>query len=133
MPNVLTSQTILDGERLAIIKVTGSVDTAETGVVKVDVSTLAANASGQACTGCKLNKVWSQTHGLEVQMLWVATTSLMIITLPQNDNYHMDYSMFGGIPNDSGAGKTGDIAFTTLDVGAGDTYSVVMEVIKTYG
>lgn len=132
MPNVLTSQTILDGERLAIIKVTGSVDTAETGVVKVDVSTLAPFGA-LACTGCKLNRVWSQTHGLEVTMSWAATTPVMIITIPQNDNYLMDYSTFGGIPNNAGAGKTGDITFTTLDVSAGDTYSIVMEVIKTYG
>lgn len=132
MPNVLTSQTILDGERLAIIKVTGAVDTAETNVVKVDVSTL--NPQGALpCTGCKLNRVWAQTHGLEVLMSWDAATPLMIITLPQNTNYFMDYSMFGGIPNNSGTGKTGDITFTTLDVGAGDTYSIVMEVIKTYG
>jgi hypothetical protein len=132
MANVLTSQTILDGERLAIIKVTGLVDTAETGVVKVDVSTL--NPQGAlACTGCILNRVWSQTHGCDVQMLWAATTPLMIITLPQNNNYFMDYSMFGGIPNNSGTGKTGDISFTTQDVSAGDTYSIVMEVIKTYG
>jgi len=132
MANVLTSQTILDGERLAIIKVTGFVDTTETAVVKIDVSTL--NPQGAlACTGCILNRVWSQTHGCEIQMLWAATTPLMIITLPQNNNYFMDYSMFGGIPNNSGAGKTGDISFTTMDVGAGDAYSVVIEVIKTYG
>lgn len=132
MANVLTSQTILDGERLAIIKVTGFVDTTETNVVKVDVSTLTSKGA-LTCTGCKLNRVWSQTHGCEVQMLWDATTPLMIITLPQNNNYFMDYSMFGGIPNNSGTGKTGDISFTTQDVSAGDTYSIVMEVIKTYG
>lgn len=132
MANVLTSQTILDGERLAIIKVTGVIDTAETNVVKVNVGSLSSH-NGQACTGCKLNKVWAQTHGCEVEMLWEATTPLMIITIPQNNNYHLDYSSFGGIPNNSGAGKTGNISFTTLDVSAGDTYSVVLEVIKTYG
>tara|TARA_R110002126_G_scaffold285312_1_gene435551 strand:+ start:140 stop:538 length:399 start_codon:yes stop_codon:yes gene_type:complete len=132
MANVLTSQTILDGERLAILKFTGFLDTTETAVVKVDVSTL--NPQGAlACTGCKLNKIWSQTHGCEVQLLWAATTPLMIVTLPQNDNYFMDYSSFGGIPNNSGTGKTGDISFTTQDVSAGDTYSIVLEVIKTYG
>jgi len=132
MANVLTSQTILDGERLAIIKVTGYIDTAETNVVKVNVANLSSHG-GQACTGCKLNRVWSQTHGCEVEMLWEATTPLMIITIPQNNNYHLDYSSFGGIPNNSGTGKTGNITFTTLDVSAGDAYSVVMEVIKTYG
>ena len=132
MANTLTSQTILDGERLAIIKVTGAVDTAETDVIKVDVSTLNPKG-GLTCTGCKLNRVWSQTHGLEVTMSWAATAPVMIITIPQNDNYLMDYSSFGGIPNNAGAGKTGDITFTTLDVSAGDTYSIVLEVIKTYG
>mgnify|MGYP000163772501 CR=1 FL=1 len=132
MANVLTSQTILDGERLAIIKVTGFVDTAETNVVKVNVANLAPHGA-QACTGVKLNQVWAQTHGCEVEMLWEATTPLMIITLPQNTNYHMSYDCFGGIPNNSGTGKTGNITFTTLDVTAGDAYSVVMELIKTYG
>ena len=132
MANALTSQTILDGERLAIIKVTGFVDTTETNVVKIDVGSLAPQGA-KACTGCKLNRVWSQTHGCEIQLLWEATTPLMIITLPQNNNYALDYSTFGGIPNNSGAGKTGNISFTTMDVSAGDAYSVVMEVIKTYG
>jgi hypothetical protein len=132
MPNVLTSQTILDGERLAIIKVTGLVDTAETGVVKVDVSTL--NPQGAlACTGCKLNRIWYQVHGCQIELMYAATTPVMIIALPQNSSYFMDYSTFGGIPNNAGTGKTGDITFTTLDVSAGDTYSIVMEVIKTYG
>jgi len=132
MANVLTSQTILDGERLAIIKVTGLVDTTETNVVKVDVSTLAPKGA-LACTGCKLNRIWSQTHGLQVEMLWDATTPVMIVTIPQNSNYLMDYSTFGGIPNNSGVGKTGDIVFTTQDVSAGDSYAIIMEVIKTYG
>jgi hypothetical protein len=132
MANVLTSQTILDGERLAIIKVTGLVDTAETNVVKVDVSTL--NPQGALpCTGCKLNKIWYQLHGCEVELQWAAATPLMIVALPQNNSYFMDYSEFGGIPNNAGTGKTGDITFTTRDVSAGDTYSIVMEVIKTYG
>ena len=132
MANVLTSQTILDGERLAILKFTGLVDTAETNVVKVDVSTL--NPEGAlACTGCKLNKIWAYIHGCEVELQWAASTPLMIVNLPQNSSYHMDYSSFGGIPNNSGAGKTGDITFTTRDVSAGDSYAIVLEVIKTYG
>ena len=30
------------------------------------------------------------------------------------------------------AGKTGDIAFTTIGATAGDTYSIVLEMVKSY-
>lgn len=132
MANVLTSQTILDGSRLAILKCTGLVDTAETNVVKVNVANLAP--SGELnCTGCQINKIWSYVHGCEVELQWEAATNLMIVNLPQNNSYHMDYSSFGGIPNNSGTGKTGNILFTTRDVSAGDSYAIVIELIKTYG
>lgn len=44
----------------------------------------------------------------------------------------MDFSSFGGIPSNAGAGVTGDVLFTTTDATAGDSYTVVIEGIKTY-
>jgi hypothetical protein len=38
----------------------------------------------------------------------------------------------GGLTNNSGAGKTGAISFTTLDQSAGDAYTVVLEMQKHY-
>ena len=56
MADAVTSQTILDGERLFIGKFTNLSDgTGETAVVKIDVSTLNRNAAGQACNGVKIN------------------------------------------------------------------------------
>jgi hypothetical protein len=133
MADAVTSQTILDGERLFIGKFTNFSDgTGETGVIKIDVSTLSPNAFGLACNGVKLNKIYGTTHGLEVQILWDATTDVFAWQIPQNSNYLMDFSSFGGIPNNAGAGKTGDVLFTTRDAGAGDMYSIVLECIKTY-
>ena len=133
MADAVTSQTILDGERLFIGKFTNFSDgTGETGVIKIDVSTLSPNAFGLACNGVKLNKIYGTTHGLEVQILWDATTDVFAWQIPQNTNYLMDFSSFGGIPNNAGAGKTGDVLFTTRDAGAGDMYSIVLECIKTY-
>jgi hypothetical protein len=43
-----------------------------------------------------------------------------------------DFSYFGGITNNSGAGKNGNIVFSTADASVGDTYFVVLEMIKTY-
>ena len=133
MADAVTSQTILDGERLFIAKFTNFSDgTGETGVIKIDVSTLNPNSFGLACDGVKLNKIYGTTHGMEVQILWDATTDVFAWQIPQNSNYLMDFSSFGGIPNNAGAGKTGDVLFTTRDASAGDMYSIVLECLKTY-
>jgi hypothetical protein len=133
MADAVTSQTILDGERLFIGKFTNISDsTGETGVVKIDVSTLNPNASGLACNGVKINKVWAQTQGMSVDILWDATTDLICETIPADKFYLMDYSSFGGLPNNAGAGKTGDVLFTTVGAAAGDRYTIVIEGIKTY-
>jgi hypothetical protein len=133
MADAVASQTILDGERLFIAKYTNLSDgTGETGVVKVDVSTLNPNSFGLACNGVKINKIYATTHGMQVRVLWDATTDVFAWVIPQNSNYLMDFSSFGGIPNNAGAGVTGDILFTTQDASAGDSYTVVLECLKTY-
>jgi len=134
MADTVASQTILDGERLVIQKFTNISDgTGETAVVKIDVSTLIPNSFGIACNGVKLNKIYATTHGMEVRILWDATTDVFAWMIPQNTNYLMDLSSFGGIPNNAGTGVTGDVLFTTADASAGDMYTIVLECIKTYG
>ena len=124
----------MDGERLAIMKFTNISDgTGETSVTKVTVSSLAASGSGKACTGVIVNKITSVCHGMEVRMYWDATTDVPFFLSTVNTNYENDFSKIGGITNNSGAGKTGNIAFSTSDQTAGDTYTVVLEMIKTYG
>jgi hypothetical protein len=133
MADAVTSQTILDGERLFIGKFTNISDgTGETGVIKINVSDLRPNASGLACNGVKINKIYATTHGMEVRILWDATTDVFAWMIPQNTNYLMDLSSFGGIPNNAGTGVTGDVLFTTQDASAGDMYTIVLECIKTY-
>ena len=133
MADAVASQTILDGERLFIAKFTNISDgTGESAVVKIDVSALAVNGFGLACNGVKINKIYGTTHGMEVRILWDATTDVFAWQIPQNSNYLMDLSSFGGIPNNAGAGSTGDVLFTTADASSGDMYSIVLECLKTY-
>lgn len=133
MADAVTSQTILDGERLFIAKFTNISDgTGETAALKIDVSTLNPNSFSLACNGVKINKIYGTTHGMEVRILWDASTDVFAWQLPQNSNYLMDLSSFGGIPNNAGAGKTGNVLFTTVDASAGDMYSIVLECTKTY-
>ena len=50
MADTVTSQTIQDGERVAILKFTNESDgTGESSVKKVDVSALSANNAGSTC------------------------------------------------------------------------------------
>ena len=133
MADAVASQTLLDGERLFIAKYTNISDgTGETAVNKITVSSLAKNAAGLACNGVKINKIYATTHGMEVRILWDATTDVFAWMLPQNTNYLMDFSSFGGLQNNGGTGVTGNVAFTTVDVSSGDMYTIVLECIKTY-
>jgi hypothetical protein len=133
MADAVTSQTLLDGERLVVQLFTNISDgTGESGVVKVDVSALSPNASGNACNGVKLNRVWGSCHGMNIRMLWGASSSVFFYLIPQGTFYLLDFSSIGGLQNNAGSGKTGDILFTTHDQSSGDTYAIVLECIKTY-
>jgi hypothetical protein len=133
MADAVTSQTLLDGERLAIMKFTNISDgTGETAVTKVNVANLTSSISGKPCTGVTVTKITSVCHGLEVRMYWDATTDVPFFLSTINTNYENDFSKFGGITNNSGAGKNGNILFSTSDASSGDTYTVVLEMIKLY-
>ncbi len=133
MADAVTSQTIMDGERVAIMKFTNISDgTGETAVTKVNVSSLTANSAGQACTGVTVTKITSVCHGMEVRMYWDASTDVPFFLATVNTNYCNDFSGFGGIPNNAGAGKNGNIVFSTADASSGDTYFVVLEMVKSY-
>jgi Ethanolamine utilization protein EutJ (predicted chaperonin) len=133
MADAVTSQTLLDGERLAIMKFTNISDgTGETAVTKVNVANLAKSASGLACTGVTVTKITCVCHGMEVRMLWDATTDVPFFLAAVNTNYQNDFANIGGITNNAGAGKNGNIVFSTSDATAGDTYTVVLEMAKSY-
>ena len=134
MADAVASQTLLDGERMAIMKFTNLSDgTGESKVLKVDVSTLTSSASGKACDGVTITKIHASTHGLEVQIYWDATTDVFCWCVPQNSTYTMDFEKFGGLTNNAGAGVTGDVLFSTADASAGDFYTIVLEMVKSYG
>jgi hypothetical protein len=133
MADTVTSQTIQDGERKAVLKFTNISDgTGESAVTKIDVSALSANSAGAACTEVAVAKIWWQCVGMGVELLNDATTDTLIIGLSPDSNGYHDYSDFSGIPNDAGSGKTGDVKFTTIGASNTDTYTVIVEVLKSY-
>ena len=133
MADAVTSQTIQDGERKAVLKFTNISDgSGEAAVKKIDVSALSANSAGAACTEVAVAKIWWQCVGMGVELLNDADADTLIIGLSPDSNGYHDYSDFSGIPNNAGDGKTGDVMFTTIGASNTDTYTVIIEVLKSY-
>lgn len=131
MADAVTTQIVFDGERMAVMKFTNISDgTGETAVAKVDVSTLNPDSRGQACDGVTLERVHCSVNGMSVAILWEATADVpAFIAAP--GMYTFDFTKIQ-LPNDAGAGKNGDVLFTTIGAAAGDTYTIVLEMVKTY-
>jgi len=134
MADLVTSQTIQDGPRNAIMKFTNVSDaTGEAAVVKVNVSDLTVQPrTGAACTSVAVAGIQFSTYNMSVTIEFDASVNTLIATLPENYSDYLDFSAFTGIPNNSAGGKTGDIVFTTNGAGTGDTYVVVLTLIKNY-
>ena len=133
MADTVASQTIDDGPRYAVIKLTNvSNGTRESAVTKVDVSGLASSATGVACSGATIQKIWWQCTGMKVSILFDATSDVLAIQLGENQSGYHDYTSFGGLTNNAGSGKTGDIKFTTVGHSSGDTYTIILYLKKEF-
>ena len=135
MADAVASQIIVDGPSFVAIKLTNISDgTGETAVTKVDVSALEADSrTGQSCTAVNKERIWWQCIGMKVRILFDADTDVMAIELGENQSGNHDYSIFGGLTNNAGTGKTGDVKFTTVGASSGDTYTVILYLRKKFG
>ena len=133
MADAVTSTTLLDSDRLAIIQLTNTSDgNGESAVTKVDVSALQPNNYGKACNGVRLAKIVYSTFGMSVKLLWDATTDTICWDLNSDYTTDEDFTEFGGIVNTAGTGKTGDIKLTTTGHSSGDSYVIVLTLFKNY-
>ena len=137
MADAVTSQTLIDGDLYAVMKFTNISDgSGESAVTKVDVSALqplgSNTASQKTCTGVVIERIWWQCIGMKVQILWDASSDAFCIELGENQSGNHDYSLFGGLTNNAGSGKTGDINFTTVGHTSADTYTIILYMRKEY-
>jgi hypothetical protein len=133
MADAVTSQTLVDNQTTAVMLFTNVSDgTGESLVTKVNVANLAANALGQACTGVSVQKIHMACFGMEFRLFWDATTDVIFFASAQNNQFTFDFTSFGGLRNNSGAGKTGNILLSTANQSNGDTYTLVLEMTKYY-
>ena len=138
MADAVTSQTLADGDRIAVMKFTNISDgTGESSVAKVDVSALASNSAGAACANATINQIWYDIGGMRVALEWNATTNVVAAVLggsaaAGNVSGYMDFRSFGGIKNTLASGYDGDIDLTTSGHTNLDHYTIVLELSKNY-
>ena len=132
MADAVTSQTIQDGDRIAVMKFTNISDgSGESAVTKVDVSALRAESGTEkACARVAVEQMWYDCSGMTVDILWEASTDVICWTLSGYGFY--DWRQAGPLVNNAGGGITGDIAFTTTGHSSGDRYTVMVAMRKSY-
>lgn len=133
MVDAVTSQTLVDGERRAVMRFTNISDgTGESDITKVDVSTLNTNLKGESCTKVRIRKAKFSNSGMSVKIAWDADTDVTAIVIG-SDSGELDFEEYGDIINNAGTGVTGDIKFSTAGQSANDTYDITLHMIKEYG
>ena len=138
MADAVTSQTLSDGDRIAIVKLTNISDgTGESSVEKVDVASLTSAADGTACSRVHIEQIWYDIGGMRVALEWNASSNVVAAVLggsaaAGNVNGHMDFRSFGGLKNTEASGANGDIDLTTHGHTNHDHYTIVMQLRKSY-
>ena len=138
MADAVTSQTLSDGDRIAVVKFTNISDgTGESSVAKVDISGFATNMHGETPARATIEQIWYDIGGMRVALEWNATSNVVAAVLggsaaAGNVNGHMDFRSFGGIKNTEASGVNGDIDLTTHGHTAHDHYTVVLQLRKSY-
>jgi len=126
MANVISYQTLIDGARNTVLKITGVLDTsnmAETSVI--DLSTLVPIP-----TQLRIDHIdYSVSDQLELRLRWDATSPVDI--MPLAGRGRMSFWNFGGLQNNAGAGKTGRILLSTVGYTSGtQVFSLILEMVK---
>ena len=138
MADAVTSQTLADGDRIAVMKFTNLSDgNGESSVKKVDVSALAASNAGLTPALVTIEQIWYDIGGMRVSLEWNATSNVVAAVLggsaaAGNVSGHMDFRSFGGIKNTLASGYDGDIDLTTSGHTNLDHYTIVLQLRKSY-
>ena len=138
MADAVTSQTLSDGDNIAVVKFTNISDgSGEASVAKVDVSALANNSAGAACALATIEQIWYDVGGMRVALEWNATTNVVAAVLGGSaavgvGSGYMDFRSFGGVKNTLASGYDGDIDLTTSGHTNLDHYTIVLQLRKSY-
>lgn len=131
MANTVTKQKINDGPRNTVLHVmiVGDGSGEETATVIVDASDLSSTPTDLVLVGCHASLV-----GFTAKLSWDATANVDFLALGEGET-DFNYTALGshdggGLINNAGAGKTGDVLITTTGLGNGDYGHVTLHLRK---
>jgi hypothetical protein len=131
MTNSVTFQTLEEGPRNIIVKAAGVLDTSDYSL-NTFISMASSNQGGKGPTPTQVridHIDYSVSDQLEVQLWWDATSDVII--LPLAGRGRMSFWNFGGLVNNAGAGKTGDVLIKTTGYTSGiQVFSIILECVK---
>ncbi len=99
--------------------------TGESAVLKLDVSTLVPDPGTHLV-------LWRCSYNIvagSVDLYWDANADKLLLSM-SGSMTDRDFSRFGGLKNDAGAGVTGDVMLTTVGFLANSGYSITLEFKK---
>jgi len=132
MANSFTVQTIEEGQRNLIVKLTGYLDTSNQTATAGNAITIANyNCGGTAPTptAVRIDHIdYSITDQLEVQLIWDAASP--VIFLPLAGRGRMGFTDYGGIQNNA-TSPTGNVNIATTGWASGiQIYSIILHCVK---
>ena len=127
MPMQTTSQILYDGAKNVVMQFTGVNDGSggETLVTKVDVAAL-----NPVPDTVKITEIEYEVSGGIVRMYWDADDPVEFLDLSSVGEF--EYCDIGGLVNAGGAGRTGNIKFSTIGFDSGSSYSIKLTMKKKF-
>ena len=135
MANVLDYQVTQEGQRNAIVKLTGYLDTSNVSEISIiPLSLFKDNDPFKTLTGFRIDLIeWSVSNPLEVNLQWNSATPKQIYLLAGRGRI-VSTNYGGFVPDPLRPGYDGSINLVTANYQAGSiaNFSVILELIKLY-
>jgi len=125
--------TSIDFGSRTVITISNILSADETEALKVDVSQLLPEeGTGRPVREVSIEQIKATTSGVDVDILWDATSPEHCLSISGDSGIDWDFRAVGPLTNNAGAGKTGNILFSTNGATAGSSYSVTLVMRKKY-
>jgi hypothetical protein len=112
MAHTITTQKLFDGRKFTQVKINIKGDSG-TATELSNAIIFDASAYSTASTSNKLMEIQYCLNGFSAELFWDANTDVPLISLEKDKSFRAKYWKLGGLYNNAGTGKTGDILITT--------------------
>lgn len=121
MANTVARRVILNGSRNYVVEFTVVGDgTGEETLTRIN------ETSGDMGTDNKIMSINYVLNGFNAKLYFDASTDLFAWGLDSDKQETVKFNKVGGLVNNAGTGKTGDLLITTTGLGAGDAGSIIV-------